>query len=191
MGLFGKLLKRGPAPCALESYVLKMTPRAMDRQVRGYKEAYKVPGAQALAVLRFAGMFAGNLRAAAQGMPDFMRNEWPFPYEKIVAEAAALYYFYMVKDYLKPPCDDEDWPDDDDDIEPDEDRATQEADPYFEVLKLSMLICGSHIHLQSNGLVAERFVVANRALSYDMVRRRPPKDVVGALQSHLMQAWNP
>lgn len=53
-----------------------------------------------MTVLLFAGMFAKGLRESAGSIPDFMRSEWPCPYEKILAEAAGLYYFYMVKDHL-------------------------------------------------------------------------------------------
>jgi hypothetical protein len=142
----------------------------------------KIPTAQAMAVMAFSGSFAKGLRKSSKTFPAPMNNDWPFPYERIVAEAAAFYYFYMIKDYLTKPNDDSDW----DDI--DEDPA--DSDPYFDSLRMSMHICDALIHSLSDGNFSDRFV-ANRALAFASIQRSPSNDVVESLSEFIMEAWNP
>ncbi|MDE1951350.1 MAG: hypothetical protein KGL51_00765 [Betaproteobacteria bacterium] len=73
MELFGKLFKRTPPPCALEAYVSKLTPGAMDRLMQGTKGILKIPTAQAMTVLLFAGMFAKGLHVNGD-RPLFLLN---------------------------------------------------------------------------------------------------------------------
>lgn len=190
--LFGSSEPRRPEPaCALEAYVAKLTPATMSRKVRSAEEEFKTPVAQAMAVLAFSGSFAKGLRESANGMPDFMRSEWPFPYERVLTEAAAFYYFYMIKDYVsKPDAERED--DEDNEWEDDEGQEGEPApsDPYFEALKMSMVVCGTLIHTLTNERISKEFV-GGRAITLASIHNSPSRSVTEALAGFIMAAWNP
>lgn len=178
MGFFGKLFGRAPKMGRMEAYIADLSPSSMVKTMRTVKESRKVPMAQALALLLFCDAFAKGLRKSANAVPEFMRTDWPFPYEKVITEAAGFYYYFMIKDYLSTPDDD------------DEGDDVRQDDPYFEALKMSLQICGALIHELSDKAIPEKFV-ANRAVSYSSIQRRRDGDVIASLQAFIMKAWNP
>jgi len=112
-----KLLKGFLSPvrrsCALERYISKIDPKWITEKLRHVPSDEKLPLAQAASVLVFSGLFADGLRANRSMFAKSLKgrfvsflnmfNQTPqhFPYKYIVSEAIALYYFYLILDYVR------------------------------------------------------------------------------------------
>ena len=182
MSILAKILGRKPARklSPMEAYVAELTPGSMNAKIRTIREEFKVPTAQAMAVMAFAGAFANGLRESAGSMPEPMRTDWPFPFEKIVTEAAGFYFHFIASPYLSQPDEDGEYPEDDEERDP---------DPYFESIKTAIAICGSLIHSLSGEAISDKFV-GGRVATYSDVKRRKA-GLVEALRGFIMKAWNP
>jgi hypothetical protein len=170
MSILAKVFGRKPARelSPMEAYVAQLTPRSMNAKIRTIGEEFKVPTAQAMAVMAFAGSFANGLRESAGSMPNSMWTDWPFPFEKIVTEAAGFYFYFIASPYLSQPDENGEYPDDD-----------RNPDPYF----------GTLIHRLSGETISDRFV-GGRVATYSDVKRRKA-GLVEALHGFIMKAWNP
>lgn len=183
MGFFGKLFKKGDDQTDLEKFANGLTAASMNRHIKTLSDPIKVPTAQAMAVLVYCRIFANGLRDSAREMPGGLKNKWPLPYDKIIAEAAAFYYFVLIKDYLPKPNDDGEW-------DGDEDAEDKPNDPYFDTLRTSLHVCSDLVHSLSGGTIPKQFVV-NRALAFSSIQRSKTKNLVEELYGFIMKAWNP
>jgi len=183
MGIFGKLFGKSDERTALEKFVDGITPAEMSRQVKTVSDKLKVPYAQALNVLLYGRIFTRGLRESARRMPEPFKNDWSFPYDQVLAEVVAFYYFVLIKDHLPKPDEDGEWNDDDD-------AEEQAVDPRFDALRMSLHLCGELIYSLSGNTIHGQFVV-NRALAFSSIQRSKTKNVLDELGGVIMKAWTP
>ena len=174
--------KRADDRSALERYIDGVSAGSMNRQVKDMKEPLKVPYAQAMSVLAFGGVFVDGLRKAAYGMPEPFRTDWPCPYDQILAECVAFYFYVLIKDHLPQPDEDGEWDDGNDD--------EKDVDPYFESLKYALHIDRELIYKLSGEKIHEEFVM-DRALAYSSISRSKDRDILDELAGLIWKAWNP
>lgn len=174
--------KKADDRSTLERYVDGLSAGSMTRQVKTMEESLKVPYAQAMSVMAFGGVFVKGLRRAAYDMPEPFQIDWPYPYDRILAECVAFYFYVLIEDHLPRPDEDGEWNDDDDEA--------PVADPYFESLKYAMHIDRELIHKLSGETIHAEFVI-NRALAYSSISRSKTKDVVDELAGFIFKAWTP
>ena len=183
MNLFGKLFGKADHRTRLERCVDQLTAGRMNRQVNTMSDAIKVPYAQAMTVLLFARVFTNGLPEFAKQLPEPFKNDWPFPHDRIFAEVAGFYYFVLLKDFMSPSTDEEDWDEEDND-------DGKPIDPYADALKQSLYLCSQFVHTLSDPSIPEMFV-RNRAISHSATHRSQSESHVDMLANSILTAWNP
>ena len=181
MGFFRKLFGREvqDQPTALEATVGALTPGFMNQQVKKLPEDQKVPYALAMSVLLFAQLFARSLRTQAREMPEWMRPDWPYPYDAILVEAAAFYYFALMAP-LRHAQDDADW----------EDDADEPTDPYLDTLHESLHLCATIVSEMSS-TPSFATLVPTRVAAYLSTRSSKTTNSVDKFAGFILRAWNP
>ena len=167
-----KLFRKREVKTELEIFVKSLKSKDVDGFIKGVPQAMKAPTAQALGILVFVDIFVSSLRTIGDSIPTELRKKRTFPYDQIVAESVAFYYFYLLGNG------------DDSDLD---DDGAQDA-PLTQSLKASLLLCDSIIPDRTD-LVPLSFIF-NRTAGYQDDRNQKISRILEKFTSRIIKIWS-